>query len=342
MYNKILIVVLVIVSIVFLLTYIEPLTKCKKEGMEPIKPKVLIVGSFFYHLECIGFLCENLKNYNITVFIENDKFDYIKYYKNIYKIKHISDSKKLNYNKYKYIIKLTSNDPIIDTKNINVLKKFNNKIISIVHDKDSKDLVNNCIILCPYFTFNNSNSQYMFPLYNGITNPVLNKKYILYLGDYTQENNDNDLVLFNNNIKDKYELIVCGYGSNRFGFNSAEYLINNNIKYVQSISMPNLLDYLNQTKYILARKWPVYKDRMSGSLPVSISHNIPLIVNIDTANDYNITDISVTFNKNYNEVVPTIINDVEYNARILNLIKYKKRIIDDNNNKMKLIIKNIV
>jgi GR25 family glycosyltransferase involved in LPS biosynthesis len=37
MYNKILIVVLVIVSIVFLITYIEPLTQCKKEGFNAKK-----------------------------------------------------------------------------------------------------------------------------------------------------------------------------------------------------------------------------------------------------------------------------------------------------------------
>ncbi len=37
MYNKIIIVVLVIVSIVFLITYIEPLTKCKKEGFNAKK-----------------------------------------------------------------------------------------------------------------------------------------------------------------------------------------------------------------------------------------------------------------------------------------------------------------
>ncbi len=37
MYNKILIVVLVIVSIVFLITYIKPLTQCKKEGFNAKK-----------------------------------------------------------------------------------------------------------------------------------------------------------------------------------------------------------------------------------------------------------------------------------------------------------------
>ena len=140
------------------------------------KPKILILGSFFYHLECIGFLCENFKNYDITILIENDKFDYITYYKNIYTINHITNKNKIKYNDYKYIIKLTSDDPIINTKNKNIIKKYNKKIISIVHNSEAKDFVDNCIILCPYFTFKNTNSHYIFPLYNGITEPSYEKK----------------------------------------------------------------------------------------------------------------------------------------------------------------------
>ena len=311
------------------------------------KPKILIVGSFLYHLECIGFLCENFKNYDITILIENDKFDYITYYKNIYTINHITDKNKINYNDYKYIIKLTSEDPIINTKNKNIIKKYNKKIISIVHISEAKDFVDNCIILCPYFTFKNINSHYIFPLYNGITEPSYEKIYILYLGNFNKENDtDNDLVIFNNNIKHKYKLIVCGYGKgnskDEYGFNAIEYLTNNNIEYIQSVSMPKLLEYLNKTKYILARKWPLYKDRMSGSIPVSISHDIPLIINKDTAIDYNIQDISVTFNKNYSETTTIVLNDIEYDMRIKKLQEYKKRVIKENKNKMKQLQKNML
>lgn len=333
---------LILLLLLLIVLYIK-----KKQIIEVFtenKPKILIVGSFFYHLECIGFLCENFKNYDITILIENDKFNYITYYKDIYKINHITDRKNIKYNDYKYIIKLTSDDPIIDTKNNKTMKKYNKKIISIVHDYESKDLVNNCIILCPYFTFKNTNSYYIFPLYNGITEPNKKKKYILYLGDYTKEENDNDIVVFNNNIKHKYKLIVCGYGNgiNRFGFNSSEYLINNNIEYISSLSMPKLLEYLKQTKYILARKWPLYKDRMSGSIPVSISHDIPLIIHKDTAIDYNIQDISVTFNKNYSETTTIVLNDIEYDMRIKKLQEYKKHVIKENKNKMKQLRKNIM
>ena len=336
---SVIITVLLIISIFFLVY-----TRTKsKETFTKQNRKVLIIGSFFYHLECIGFLCENFKNFDITICIENDKFDYIKYYKNIYKINHVRNPKNLNYNSYKYIIKLTSNDPVIDTKDSKIVTKYNKKLISIVHDYESKDLVNNCIILCPYFTFRNTNSQYIFPIYNGITDSKSKKNYILYLGDYTQEENDTDLVLFNNNIKHKYKLVVCGYGNgvNRFGFNSTEYLTNNGIEYIQSISMPRLLEFLKETKYILARKWPLYKDRMSGSIPVSISHDVPLIINKDIAMDYNIQSISVTFNKNYSETTPIILNDVDYETRLEKLQNYKKRIIEENKHKTSQLRKNM-
>ena len=106
--------------------------------------------------------------------------------------------------------------------------------------------------------------------------------------------------------------------------------------------MPKLLEYLKQTKYILARKWPLYKDRMSGSIPVSISHDIPLIINSDIANDYNIKDISVTFNTNYSETAPIVLNDIEYDMRIKKLQEYKKRVIKENKNKMKQLQKNML
>jgi hypothetical protein len=295
---------------------------------------ILIIGSFDYHYECIGFLCEILNDYNITLFFKTDNFKYIEYFKQIYNINHIIDEKDIIYNNYDYIIKVSSNDPIIDTSNKKIVDLYKNKLISIAHTSEFTDLLNNYIIICPYIVLNNRNNEYILPIYNGLRYYNY-KNNILYLGYFIEEFIDDDLINFNNNIKDKYQLIVCSYTNN-------PYLEKYNILNLHHLPMPELMKYIKNTKYILTRK-NLIKDRLSGSIPFAISHSIPLIIKKSIALDYSIEDISLTFNDNYSEIIPYLLNDDDnlYYNIINKLEKFKYQKIKDNRIRIKKLLNNI-
>jgi len=292
--------------------------------------KVLIIGGFPHHTECVGFLCEIFGDAIVSVFLNEDKFKYIDYYKKIYDIQMIQHTDELNYDNYDYIIKLTSDDPIIDTNNEKTVTQYKNKLISIIHMEEKKDLLNNYIIICPYFSLPNTNSEYILPIYRGLSFDGETKDVILYLGYFTRELFDDDIVEFNKKIKDKYTLIVSSYMDNA-------YLEEYNIKNLHNVDTLELIPYLKRTKYILSRKNSINKDRLSGAIPFAISHNIPLIIKKDVADDYSIKDISVVFNNNYCEIANEIMNNDNYQNIINNIEQYKNDKLNENKNKMKTL-----
>ena len=93
--------------------------------------KIAIVSTFNYHLECLGFLLEYLKEYKIDIFIVEDNYKYLDYFQTLFNFnfKHIHE---FNEDRYDKIIKLSSNDPyIIKKRHISILhykgfEKFNN------------------------------------------------------------------------------------------------------------------------------------------------------------------------------------------------------------------------
>jgi hypothetical protein len=137
-------------------------------------------------------------------------------------------------------------------------------------------------------------------------------------------------VEFNKKIKDKYTLIISSYVDN-------SYLEEYNIKNLHSVDTLELIPYLNRTKYILCRKNSVNKDRSSGSIPFAISHNIPLIIKKDVADDYSIKNISIVFDNNYCEIAYEIMNNDNYQNIINNMEHYKNDKLNENKNKMKIL-----
>ena len=49
--------------------------------------KIAIVGSFDYHLECLGFLLEILKEHDVTIFFKNDRYGYCRFFTKIFNVK---------------------------------------------------------------------------------------------------------------------------------------------------------------------------------------------------------------------------------------------------------------
>ena len=275
--------------------------------------KIAIIGKLNIHLECAGFLLESYKNKNniIDIYIDpkTNKFNHIEYYSTIFNFNVIYNNfNKKILNKYDKIFKLTSNDKCLDDK----------KIISILHLDNP--ICRKCnsekfISLTPYI--NGTNIYYTFPIYQPKINNKLKNKIITMIGYYNDKNIDNDLVKFiklNNNYR--FNFIIWGGNGNK---------IKNikNVNLYKHVKTNFMINILNNSKYVLSKKYINY-DRFSGQLGLAMSHEIPLIIDIRTKNNYKLPGI--TFNKNYCEINKLDnISDEKYNS-----LKKEIKLVKDN------------
>ena len=153
----------------------------------------------------------------------------------------------------------------------------------------------------------------------------LKNKIITMIGYYDDNNIDNDLLNFinlNNNYI--FNFIINGGTGNKL----------KNIKnvklYISKVETNFMINILNNSKYVLSKNHINY-DRFSGQLGLAMSHEIPLIIDIKTKNNYKLPGI--TFDKNYCEINNLDdITDEEYNS-----LKKEIKLVKDNileNNKM--------
>jgi len=140
--------------------------------------------------------------------------------------------------------------------------------------------------------------------------PFEEKKYILSIG--TLWDNDDDLKLFKKNIK--YEII---YFSKRKNKDIPK-------------DMFTLNKYLQNSIFILGRKTWHYPYAYSGSLGLSFSFNIPIILPEFKQKEYELP--CITFKENYCELIDYInnINVDEYNTLLKNMDHIKNKEIEKN------------
>lgn len=246
--------------------------------------KVAIVSKFG-HMECIGFFLELLKNHEVTIIINNttDSYKWLDYYKEIYKFK-VNYNLSIDINYFNKIIKLTSNDDILYTENT----------ISLVHLKDNQYKNNKSkkfISLTPYIIGNDI--QYMFPIFN----PLIiksTKKIITMIGYYNDNNIDNDIISFIQNNLDYLFIFIVWGGTHYNSLKNKE-----NIKLLNSINTFEMVNIINDSKFILSKKHINY-DRFSGQLGLAMSFQKPLIIDYKTATAYKLPGI--TFKENYCEI----------------------------------------
>jgi len=117
--------------------------------------KIAIIGTFKFHWECVGFICELFQNnkylqepnIEINVYLIEEYFGYVQYFQQNYKNINIHTEFYLeDIVKNNIIIKLTSNDPIMHDE----------KIISILHLYQCQDISERYIVLSPFITENNN------------------------------------------------------------------------------------------------------------------------------------------------------------------------------------------
>ena len=163
------------------------------------------------------------------------------------------------------------------------------------------------------FKINKSSKNiFTFPFYNIINDniPLKEKKYILQIG--TLWDDDDDLKKFEKSIK--YEIIYFSR-KKRKGVNS---------------DMDTLSKYLQKSIFILGRKTWHYPYAYTGSLGLSFSFNVPIILPEFKQKEYKLP--CITFKENYCELIDYInnVNVDEYNTFLQNMDDIKNKEIKHN------------
>jgi hypothetical protein len=258
--------------------------------------KICILGIFKHHTECVGFLLDALSQNELVVCISDERFGYVKYFRQIYKFNEINH-KDFNENNYDFVIILSANDPTVNS----IINK--KKYITIVHHI-------NFIIdkgVDKYIAFNDDNIisakfHKIIPLYKGIYNHESTykkyNKFIMYIGPLNY-NIDKDLQKFidlvNYNFimihEQKYYEMAAKYfrQNKKFHVYGTATKIKSNffvatknkhkkIFVLKNVSTEKILHLMQNISFFLIRKNKITKNIMSGAIPLALSHNTPIII----------------------------------------------------------------
>jgi hypothetical protein len=263
--------------------------------------KVAIVGGFKFHLECAAFICELFPtNVEINLYYHEEYFGYVSYFQKLYPNLHVyttfttSDIMSNN-----IVIKLTSNDPILEDE----------RIISILHLHEKQNRSDRYIALSPLVLTDGSTKQivYIFPIYRGIKCNI-HRKIITYIGYFQPDYLDDDLRLMITSLPE-YEFYFISHGVDQRVFDAHQ-----NVRCFPECGATELVELVSISKYILHRHIRVSNfDRFSGALSIAVSHRKPLILSSYFAEVYGLP--AITYDYMFCETVGKI-REVDYEAEL--------------------------
>lgn len=259
-----------------------------------VENKIAILGSYSSHLECIPFILECFKEYQVDIFLssKSDKYGWIDYCKTLHnKISLFIDFFDIFDNSlYELSIKLTSCDPC----------NRNNNVATIVHHPIYITRNINKICLTPYLVlkkFSGYNINYLFPAFRPIISNLKKENIISCIG-LIKRNIINNLVDIENFIiLNKNFIFNFVVSDSKAGYN----IFNKykNVKIYSKISTKKLLEIVSESKYMLAKK-DFFVEKFSGQLSLAVSFEVPLILDKDTQDRYNLPGFS--FKEKYMEI----------------------------------------
>lgn len=238
--------------------------------------KIALISNFG-HMECLGFLLEAMKAFDITIYMSDrtDQYGWTEYFAKFYEFRVIKNLD-IDTKQYDKIFKITSCDACLEKEK---------DVISILHLESLSNINNNSrrfISLTPYIE--GSSVYYMFPIFKPLHIKELKytEKMVVFIGFCKNENIDADTDNFIETNLD-YTFVFVTTGEPYFNYS-------NLFKHKNVIHMPNLktdemIRVLSQSKYVLSRKYINY-DRFSGQLALAMSFEKPLIIDSKTADAY--------------------------------------------------------
>jgi hypothetical protein len=108
-----------------------------------------------------------------------------------------------------------------------------------------------------------------------------------------------------------------------------------NIKFFPGLSTEKMIEKLKEVKFILPLTqqggW-FYWQRLTGTIPLAINLNIPLILDKKLAKIYNLEDCGLLYENKISEILESIISISEenYYKLIENIVIYKKKQVSNN------------
>ena len=311
------------------------------------------------HTEIFGTFIELIKynHWNLVIYydINADNYTFLHYYQQHFgtlDIRHpsllMNEYKNYNY----YIFSSSGDDKRID--NIFKTPDLSNKTIFVMHQAHHLQpymkkmiRVSSVINLPPSI-----NTQYILPIYKSYyrnhNKKAKNKITFAVIGAIRFEKSvskDRDIQLIID-ILEKYPdnnyKIYFFMRNQDWKVITKKYRIllsNKHVRNYTGLSTNDLINKLREIKYILplAKKSGLfYWQRLTGSIPLAINLNIPLVIDSELAQIYSINDFSFIYNTSITEIFDQLldINMEEYFNKIISIMKYKKRIYKRNNNNL--------
>lgn len=291
--------------------------------------KIALVSKFG-HMECLGFLLEVMKSFEVTIYMSErtDQYEWTDYFSKLYSfclIKHLD----IDVSQYDKVFKITSNDECLEK---------DKNAISILHLQSLSNLNNNSrrfVSLTPYI--DGSNIYYMFPIFRPFPK-IYTEKMVAFIGFYTNENIDADTDQFIDANPD-YRFVFITTGEPYFNYSNL--YKHRNVIHLPNLKTEEMIRIINESKYVLSRKYINY-DRFSGQLGLAMSFEKPLIIDSKTAAAYKLPGIQ--FQTNYSEIgALDEIKDDQYDKIVDQIRSFNEDHLEKNTKTIhKLLSKNTV
>jgi hypothetical protein len=299
------------------------------------------------HTEIFGTFIEIIKYYNwdLTIYYDkdNDPYTFISYYNKLFETPlNVIPTSQLqeNITKYDYFIFTTSADaphipeyfknPEISNRCIYInhqasyslpFMKKNIQMSPVIQIKDEKKLLS-CII--PFYrqykkVHSNYNSTNLAIV--GAIRPHQKDKDLSLLIDLLKTTPDPKFNIYIFMRKMDWKVI-----SNRNKFLRQH----PNIKFFPGLSTEKMIEKLREVKFILPLSqqggW-FYWQRLTGTIPLSINLNIPLIIDKKLAKIYNLDNCGLLYENKITEILESImsISEDDYYKIVENIVIYKKQ-----------------
>jgi hypothetical protein len=303
------------------------------------------------HTEIFGTFIEIILYYNwqFTIYYdkENDPYTFLNYYTKIFEtpLNILSTAQvKDNYNKHDYFIFMTSADSPHIPEYFKT-KEMSSRCIYVNHQASfSLPFMKKNIQMSPVIQIKDDSklSSCIVPFYRIYKNvhSNFNSLNLAIVGAIRPHQKDKDLSLLldllkNPNLKLNIYIFMRKMDwkviSNRNKFLREH----PNIKFFPGLSTEKMIEKLREIKFILPLSqqggW-FYWQRLTGTIPLAINLNIPLILDKKLAKIYNLEDCGLLYENKISEILETIISIPEenYYKLIENIVIYKKKQVSNN------------